>query len=126
MDVDGSRLGGRGDTDAGGEQLCPAPAAAGPEHELSRIDTAGECEQGVRDIGTHHLVIGAAEVFHQDSLPSQMCGIATAEAVIPHYVYGEQVGPLGAGGDAGGAADQRLALWPAGDRDHYSLPGLPV
>ena len=40
-------------------------------------------------------------------------------------MHGEQVAAGGAGGDAGRAPDQRLALGAAGQGDHDALAGLP-
>ena len=40
-------------------------------------------------------------------------------------MHGQQVAARGPGGDPGGPPDQRLALGPAGQRDHHPLPGLP-
>ena len=54
-----------------------------------------------------------------------MAGLAAGQAVVAGHVHGEQVGALGAGGDPGGPADQRVALGAAGQRDDDALAGLP-
>ena len=77
MYVDRSRLGGRGDADARGEQLRPAPPAAGSEHQLRGVDAARKGQQGVRDVGPDHLVVGASEVFDEHALTGQMSRIST-------------------------------------------------
>ena len=77
MYVDRSRLGCGGDADAWGEQLRPAPPAARTEHQLRGVDAARKGQQGVRDVGPDHLVVGAAEVFDQHALACQMSRIST-------------------------------------------------
>ena len=108
--VDRPGLGGGGDPDAAGEDLGEPAAPAGAEHELGGVDAAGEVEQRGRDVVADDLVVGAAEALHQHPLPGQVGRVGAGQAVAAGDVDGEQVGALAAGGDPGGAADQRVAL----------------
>ena len=56
---------------------------------------------------------------------ARCAGSAPARPSAAGDVDGEQVGALGAGGDAGGPADQGVALGAAGQRDDDPLPRLP-
>ena len=106
--------------------MRPAPPAARAKHQLRGVDAARKGQQGVRDVGPDHLVIGAAEVFHQHTLTCQMSRISTCETVTVGDVYREQIRALGARSDTGGPADQGLALRPARQCDDDPLPGFPV
>ena len=78
-----------------GENSCdPSPSTARAEHQLRGVDAARKGQQGVRDVGPDHLVIGAAEVFHQHTLTCQMSRISTCQTVTAGDVYGEQIRPL--------------------------------
>jgi hypothetical protein len=46
-----------------GRTVAPSDAAAGSEHQLRGVDAACKGQQGVRDVGPDHLVVGAPEVF---------------------------------------------------------------
>src|SRR5579885_3640133 len=96
--VDRSGLGGRGDPDAGGEDLRDAAAPAGAQDELGGVDAAGEVEQRLGDVVADHLVVRAAEAFDQLPLPGQVGRVRLGgQPVGPGDVHGEQVGSLGTG-----------------------------
>ena len=78
-----------------------------------------------RDIVADDLVVGPAEVLHQDPLPGQVRRVRVGEPVGAHHVHSEQVGPGVAGGDPGRPADERVALRAAGQRDDDPFPGFP-
>src|SRR5207248_9368320 len=103
--VDRSRVGGGGHAYPGGEDLRDAAAAAGAQDELGGVDRPGEVQQRGRNIGTDDLVVGAAEALDQDPLPGQVGRVAAGQTVVTRHMHGEQVGALGAGGDAGGPPD---------------------
>ncbi len=73
-----------------------------------------------------HLVEGAAEVLDEVALAGEVAGRAGAgEPVAGGDVNGFEVGAARAGRDAGGAADERVALVAAGERHDHALLGLP-
>lgn len=111
--------------DAPGEDLRETPTPAGAEHQLGGVHALGEIQQRGRHVGAEHLVVGAAEALHEHPLAGELGRVRAGQAVAAGDVHGEQVGTLAAGGDAGGAADQRLALRAAGKRHHHTFPGLP-
>ena len=119
-----SRIGVGADARAGEQRGQPrAPAAA--EHELGGVLRAGELEQGLRHVVADDLVVGAAERLDQLPLGGEVGRAGAGEPVGAGDVDGEQVAAGGAGGDPRGAADQRLALGPAGEGDDDALAGLP-
>ena len=91
-----------------------------------RANSSSACGTFVAD----DLVVGATEAFGQGPLPGQVPRHGAGEAVAAGDVHGQQVRALGAGGDAGGAADQRVAFRAAGQRDHdpsraSQVPAMP-
>ena len=111
--------------DAAEHQPGHPVAPAGAEHKLGRADRAGEVEQRPRDVVPDHQVIRAAEGFHQPALGRQLGRGRVGKPVAARHVHGEQVTADRAGGDAGGAADQRRAFRAAGERDDHALARLP-
>ena len=108
-----------------GEHRRQPGAAARAQHELGGVLRPGEGEQGVRDVVSHHLVVGAAQRFGQPPLPGQRGRVGAGQAVGPGHVHGQQVAARRPGRDPRGAPDQRVALRAAGERDDDPLPGLP-
>jgi hypothetical protein len=126
MNVDRARVGGGGHADARGEQLSQTAAPAGAEDELGGVDRACELEQRGGDVSAEDMMVGAAEALHQRALAGQVHRIgASGQAIVAGDMDGEQFGALGAVRDAGGPADQGVALRPTGQRDHDPFPGLP-
>ena len=114
------------DADAGAGQHRGQPgAAARAQHELGGVLRAGERQQRFGDIVSDHLVVGAAQRFGQAPLRGERRGAGAGEPVGADDVHGEQVAADRAGGDPGGAADQRLAFRAAGQRDDHPLAGFP-
>ncbi len=78
-----------------------------------------------RHVVADHLVEGAAERLDQGALLSECRGVRAAQAVLAGHVHGEQLAAGRTGGDPRTAAQQRLALGPAGEGDDDALAGLP-
>ena len=125
MHVDRAAPGQGGDADPGGEQPGDPAPAAGPEHELGGFGAAGELEQRGRDVVAEDLVVTAAHALDEGALAGQLLGARSGQAVAAGDVDGEQVRVLGPGGDAGRAAQQRVALPSAAEGHHDAFPGLP-
>ena len=56
---------------------------------------------------------------------ARWAGSGPAESLVVDHVDGEQVGAAGTFGDAGGAADEGVALGAAGQGDHDAFAGFP-
>ncbi len=115
----------RGLADAAEHQPRHPVAPAAAEHQLGRAGRAGEVEQRPRNVVADHLVVGAAEGFHQPALCGQLGRRRVGKPVAACHVHGEQVTADRAGGDPGGAPDQRRAFGAAGERDDHPLACLP-
>ena len=124
VDVAGAADGPGADAGPGEHGGQPRPAA-GPQHQLGGVLRPGEGQQGLGDVVADDLVIGAAHRLDQPPLGGQRGRIGAGQAVGLGDVHGQQVAARGPGGDPGRPPDQRLALGPAGQRDHHPLPGLP-
>jgi hypothetical protein len=116
---------GGGDADSGGEQLSQPTSPGGAEDQLGSVVRPGEVQQRPGHVVADDLVVPAAEAFHQGPLPGQVRRVGAGQPVGPADVHGEQVSAGVPGGDPGRPADQRVALRPAGHRDHDPLRGLP-
>ncbi|GAB3855163.1 hypothetical protein GCM10029963_49380 [Micromonospora andamanensis] len=79
---------------------------------MGRVDAPGEVQQRGGNVGAENLVVGAAEALRQHPLPGELRGVGAGQPVAAGDMYGEQVGALAAGGDAGRPPDQRLPSGP--------------
>jgi hypothetical protein len=71
-------------------------------------------------------VVGTAKIFYQHSLPREVSRISAAEAVASCDVYREEVGSLGAGGDARRPTNEGIAFGSAGQCHNHPFTGFPV
>ena len=100
-------------------------APAGADDDLGRVVGPGEVENRLRDAIADDGVVAAAERLDQQPLLLQGGEAGSGQTVAAGDVDGQQFTAGGAGGDPGGAADQRLALGAAGERDDDALACLP-
>ncbi len=108
-----------------GQRRREAAAAAHADDELRRVDRAREVDERARDVVADDLVVGAAERLDERALRRERARRRRAQAVLARHVHREQLAAGRAGGDAGAAAQQGLALRAAGQRDDDALARLP-
>ena len=89
------------------------------------LSARAKSSNGVGDVVADDRVVAAAERLDQQPLLVQRRDARPGQPVAAGDVHGEQVAAGGAGGDAGGPPDQRVALRAAGERDDDALAGLP-
>jgi hypothetical protein len=93
---------------------------------LGGVDAARKSQERCRDVGADDLVVSASKIFHQHSLPRQVSRVSAAQSITPCNVYGQQVGPLGASGDARRPTDEGIALGSTSERHNHPLTRFPV
>ena len=107
----------------GPKTYCQALAARDAQDDLGGVDSAGEVQQGLRDVVADDVVEGAAEVFDQRALDGEFLGRGGGQAVAAGDVDGQDLAARALLGEARGAADERTALRAAGQADDDPLAG---
>ncbi|MGW2855452.1 xanthine dehydrogenase family protein molybdopterin-binding subunit, partial [Streptomyces sp. NPDC001215] len=87
----GTGLAGDRGTDTGPENVLPAPAARDPEDDLGGVHTAGEVEQGRRDVITDDVMEGPAQILDQRALYGKFLRRGAGQAVAAGDVDGEHL-----------------------------------
>ena len=101
------------------------PRRLAPSTSWVALAPRANVEQRGRDVVAEDLVVAAAHALDEVALAGQVLGARAGQPVAAGDVDGEQVRVLGPGGDAGRAAQQRVALPSAAEGDHDAFPGLP-
>ena len=99
------------------QQLLPACAVTGAEHQLCRVLRGGELDEGRGDVGAGDLVELSPDVLEQLAMLVEQFRIRPGEPILPADVQAEEVS-MGALGDARRTADQPFGAWSTGDGDN--------
>ena len=109
-----------------GQRRGQLGAARGADDQLRGVGGARELDQRGRHVLADHLVVAAAEAFDEQPLVGQHLGVRGEQPVGGRDVHGGELPAAAARGDARPAAQQRLALLAAGQRDHDAFAGFPA
>ena len=108
------------------DELAPARAFLGAEHDLRGVESASRLDQRLADVGAGHLAVAAAQALHQAALLFEQTGGRRRQAGLRAHVHRDQVG-VETLGHARRAAHEPVAVRRPreGDQDPLArLPGL--
>lgn len=96
------------------------------DQDLGGVDPAGEVEHGLGGVVAGDGVELAAQFLGEPAQFGELAERRGGQAVGPGDVHRQQLPAGQPGGDPGTAAQQGLALRPAGQGDHHAFPRGPV